>query len=124
MDEVARAAHDGDMPSRGAVAQRFRHSLAASESVANEYADARKEGREAAKAFRTKWAAQEVERIRATTTYTQAWKRVDTTLGTYKTFGKIVLDEGGWTDPSAIRGARELCKKALQLGGQWLFRHP
>ena len=124
VDDFTRAAQDGDMPSRGAVAQRFRRSLAATESAAKEYADARKEGREAAKAFRIKWAAQEVERLRATTTYTQAWKRVDTTLGTYKTFGKIVLDEGGWTDPSAIRGARELCKKALQLGGQWLFKNP
>ena len=124
LDDFSRAAHDVDMPSRGAVAQGFRRSLATTESAAKEYADARKEGRDAAKVFRIEWAAQDCERIRSTTTYKQAWKRVDTTLGAYKTFGKIVLDEGGWTDRAAIRGARELCKRAVQLGGQWLFKHP
>ena len=124
MEDFTRAAVDGDMPSRGAVAQRFRRSMATGGEAATQYSDARAAGREAAKAFRMKWAAHECERLRSTASHTQAWKRVDTTLGTYKTFGKIVLDEGGWTDAAAVKGARELVNKATLLGGQWLMKHP
>ena len=119
-----KASVDGEMPARGLVAQRFRRAHPADTAAGAEYLSAKAAGREAAKQFRIRWAAAERNKIKETQTYSESWKRVDTTRGKYKAFGRIVCDEGGWDDRGAVAGAKELARKCLAMGGQWVKRHP
>jgi hypothetical protein len=52
--------------------------------------------------------------------WSKSFSRIDSKKGTYKPFGKIVIDEGGWDDPEAVAGATRLAVKCLLMGGDWV----
>ena len=44
------------------------------------------------------------------------WKREDVAEFKYRTFAKLVLDLGGWSDPTAVEGATTGTPQCLSIG--------
>eukprot|EP00969_Alexandrium_andersonii_P248048 10961662-Alexandrium_andersonii.AAC.1 len=75
---------------------------------------------DAKRTFRNNWAKFKIETIKERKVERESFTKSDSNLGTFHPFGKIVLEEGGWQDPSAVRAATKYATKALGLGGDWV----
>jgi len=50
----------------------------------------------------------------------KSWQRIDTTKCEYLPLGAIIIQEGGWSGRSAIRGAI----KCVTMGEPWYMKNP
>jgi hypothetical protein len=103
--------------------------------LGNKFRDAFKKGSEQgteyhklkrteAAAFRLQWCKKELKVMTEKYVHKRAWTRVDRTRGTYKPFGRMVIDWGGWTWPEAISGSVTAAHKCLAMGAPWIQKHP
>lgn len=74
--------------------------------------------------FRINWAKTKYDEVKLTKVSTTSWSRVDRTKGRYRTFGKLVVDLGGWRCEDAVKGAIIACKKCAAMGAPWYKVHP
>jgi hypothetical protein len=81
-------------------------------------------GREQKRLFRAQWAKETFGDVVRSKTRTSSFQHVDTTTGVYRPFGAIVMKEGGWQDPAAVRGAKLMAAKCCIMGGQSVSRNP
>lgn len=51
-------------------------------------------------------------------------KREDVAKFKDRTFGKLALDLGGWSDPSAVEGATTGTMQCLSVRWPWAAQHP
>lgn len=70
--------------------------------------------------FRVRWAGAQFENIRKGRVFTEAFRRVDLSVGTYRPFQAIVREEGGKDDPEAVAAATRICVKCTQMGEPWV----
>jgi hypothetical protein len=81
-------------------------------------------GREAKRLFRAEWAKKTFSTVVESKSHLRSFQHINTTTGTYRPLGAIVMKEGGWSDPAAVRGAKLLAAKCCIMGGQWVQRNP
>eukprot|EP00927_Polykrikos_kofoidii_P041317 TRINITY_DN35229_c0_g3_i1.p1 TRINITY_DN35229_c0_g3~~TRINITY_DN35229_c0_g3_i1.p1 ORF type:complete len:185 (+),score=43.11 TRINITY_DN35229_c0_g3_i1:72-557(+) len=79
--------------------------------------------RENANAFRVELLQEKKGKSLPSRTHTKSWSRVDTTKGTYKALGTLIVDGGGWNDTAAIDAAITLAQKCLAMGQPWYMKH-
>lgn len=81
-------------------------------------------GKEEMKDFRDKWLKTQLDKYSEKKTEVQASKKTERSKGTYRTFGRLVLDLGGWDDAQAVKGAINATQKCAALGEPWAKIHP
>jgi hypothetical protein len=114
--------HTGKWNSRSGVGNKFRAVHAAGTAKGDEWTkltDKRSQDK-----FRNEWVALELTEMREKKTVVRSWSRVDKSTFNYRTFGRLVLDFGGWTDKAAVQGASTAALKCLALGEPWAKQHP
>ncbi len=111
----------GSVDPRSTMGGIFRSELANDKEGSIEYA---KLNRQDAAQFRLQWLKQSYDTFQKEKVHTKAWRRVDATKGKYMSASQLVNDDGGWSDPAAVRGAYMLMLKCLAMGKPWTKRHP
>ena len=76
------------------------------------------------RAFRLEWAKQKLKGLENAKSHSRSFERIETEKGTYYGFGRIVVEEGGWNDPAAIKAATRYVSKCLVMGGAWTDENP
>ena len=71
--------------------------------------------------MRQNWCKEEFKHVIASKHYEESFAVVDETLGTYHTFGSLVVALGGWSWKPAIIGAKLHFIKAC-LETRWFFK--
>ena len=115
------AAQEGIDP-RSALGAVFRTNHKKGTPEGDRYAEL---DRQDASEFRRKWAAKQFRDIQEQKKVScQAWARVDRTHGHYWSLGRMIQEDGGWSDAAAIRGALSVAKKCIAMGPPWVGAHP
>ena len=58
-------------------------------------------------------------------TYSKSYRKINTTLGTYKPWSIIYIDEGGMVDPNgAMKAVNSIVAKCMRMQGPWIWRNP
>ena len=73
--------------------------------------------------MRKEWAAIKLKEFKESKVKSKKWARIDTTMGEYKAFPKLVKDLGGWRCKESIDGAVKLAQKCLKMGKPWVIIH-
>ena len=115
------ALQDG-FSSRSYWGAKFRQYLAAKPK--SEQTDYKAMDRAKSEEYRVEWLRLQFKEFKESKVYSKSWQRVDTTKGEYMPFGRIVVEEGGWEDEEAIKGATNLTCQCLAMGGNWLMTNP
>jgi hypothetical protein len=112
----------GGFPSQSYLGNLFRleHKKGSTEGDKYKLCSSRVEAAE----FRVEWCKKQYKHITEKKTFVQSWKRVDRTKGSYRNFGRLVCDFGGWDCPEAIEGASNAVSKCMLLGHPWVQKHP
>ena len=76
--------------------------------------------RDAAARHRAEWASLELDTFKHEKIYKKSWRRVDFTKGRYKTLGKVIHDDGGFEDRSAVEGGVTLAQQCSLMGAPWV----
>ena len=74
--------------------------------------------------FHVQWAQGHIDKLESKRVQTTSWGRVDKTKGKYRTFGRLVIDFGGWECKEAVQGALTASAKCSALGLPWCKKHP
>jgi hypothetical protein len=112
----------GKWQSKGGVGNKFRNLHAPGTAKGDEWAkltDKRSQDK-----YRHEWSELELTHLQEKKTVVRCWSRVDKSTFKYRTFGRLVLDFGGWTDKAAVQGASTAALKCLALGEPWAKQHP
>ena len=120
-DALKDAVAKGSFDTRAALGNKFRASHRPSTPEGDAYAQCG--SREAQRAFRAAWAGEQYKRVVWSRSKSEKYGRLDTDRFVYRTFGRLVLDYGGWEDESARRGATAAALKCMALGEPWVKRH-
>ena len=80
--------------------------------------------RDAATKFRNEWVKKEFNSLEEKVSKTTSWSKVDKHKFKYRPLGKLVMDFGGWSDPSAVQGAISAAWQCISMGKPWALRHP
>jgi len=112
----------GEVPTRGTLGTQFNRSLLSCAESLKAYAKLK--GRVAKAKFRMEWGQGRWKEISSTRSRSTDYMKIDRTLGTYKTFGAIVVSLGGWSWPPAIEGAKNLVCRCALMGGEWVYHCP
>ena len=64
--------------------------------------------------FRNAWAERKTKIAIANSAHRRTFARTEGELGNYLAVGPLVIAEGGWEDPAAVRAAKTLVAKALK----------
>jgi hypothetical protein len=112
----------GGFHSQSYLANQFRgeHKPGSEEGIKYKECKSRSEAAE----FRVEWCKKQFQAMTEKKTFVQSWKRVDRTKGTYRNFGKLVLDFGGWECAEAIEGASTSVSRCMAMGHPWVQKHP
>jgi hypothetical protein len=105
---------------RSSMGVEFRKAIAGT-ADAEVYA---KLDRKASHQFRLDWLKGQHEHYKKERTRGQSWSRVDYTKGSYQSLGKMVVQDGGWTDKDAVAAALKVAEKCSLMGPPWVFEHP
>lgn len=116
IDSIDAAIKLGKVETRSGLGNKFRSDPQAQETKGMS-------NKEAAE-FRMNWAMNLKQELMATKTMDKAWARIDTNKYTYRPYGKMVLDFGGWSDPAAIQGATTGVLQCLLMGPPFIKQHP
>ena len=81
-------------------------------------------GRDAKRQFRADWAKDTYGNLVLSKTHSQSFRKINKSSGVYRPLGAIIMKEGGWRDPAAVRGSKLLATKCCLMGGQWITRNP
>jgi hypothetical protein len=111
-----KALSEGDIDPKSSLGNKFRAENPA-ESV-------RGMTRTEIKAFRLEWGQKLKNKISAKSTRVKQWSRTDSTNFKMVTFGRLVVDLGGWNDPAAIKGALRGCMQCEVMGPPFVRTHP
>lgn len=76
------------------------------------------------KEYRMSWATSLAEQLESKKVVVKEWRKVDSTAFTYRPFGKLVTDFGGWSDVEAVKGATTGALQCLAMGEPWVRIHP
>ena len=76
------------------------------------------------RAFRAQWLNEQIANVKTKHSQSSSWRRIDSTKGKLKTYGRCVVDFGGWSWPDAIRGATNVVAKCTLMGHPWIQQHP
>lgn len=76
------------------------------------------------KEFRISWAKKEYAKLDVGKFQSKSFAQVDTTLGSFHTFGGVVSKYGGWSWPPAVAAAKKTCAKLLKMQGKWVRYDP
>ena len=106
----------GVFPTRGTLGNKFRAEVDQSKVKNLSNKDAQ--------TFRMQWAKDLQSSIVEKKTHAKKWTRVDSTKWTYRPFGKLVVDFGGWDDPDAVRGACTGALQCMTMGDPFVKIHP
>jgi len=112
---------DGQLDPRSYLGGMFRKAHPKGTPAGEEYAALT---RQEAQMFRVEWAKKQYQHIKERRCLTKSWKRVDSTKGTYRNFGRLVQDFGGWGCAEALEGATSCLNKCTLMGPSWLMKHP
>ena len=74
--------------------------------------------------FRRQWLEVKKNNAVESASHRHTVTKTDGEMGNYLAVGPLVIAEGGWSDPAAVRAAKCLVVKALQRGGDWLWHDP
>ena len=69
---------------------------------------------------RVAWAQAKYEEQSAGSTFDDSFSKVDCNVGVFHPLGRIVVEEGGWTDESAIVAAKKYVARCILIGGDFL----
>jgi hypothetical protein len=116
IDSIDAAIKLGKVETRSGLGNKFR-----SDSQAQ---DIKGMSNKEAAEFRMQWAMNLKQELIASKTVDKAWTRIDTNKYTYRPYGKMVLDFGGWSDPDAIKGATTGVLQCLLMGPPFIKQHP
>ena len=116
LDGLSRALEAGDVPAKGSLGNKFRSMVDISKWQGLGHAEA--------KAFRLDWAQDLKTTLEEKKEHSKSWKRIDSTHFTYRPFGRLVLDLGGWTDPDAVQGATHGVLQCIMMGDPFVKVHP
>ena len=111
-----RALREGNVKADNSLGKEFSRAHAAGTAAGDQYRGC--VGIEAKKKFRLQWAEARYKETVLTRTQTTSFTRVDSTRGVYRSFARIVVEEGG--DAAARKAALLLCSRAARLGGDWV----
>ena len=120
LSSLEKAVADGKVDPRSSMGVIFRAALKNSKD-APIYAGL---NRDEASKFRIDWAQKSLKKFREEKIHKKSWKRVDLTKGDYLSASQLVISDGGWSDPEAVKGAQRLIEKAVAMGTPWVKEHP
>ena len=69
--------------------------------------------------FRLRWAKEQYETMVSKRVYSQSYNKIDVSTGTYMSLSRIIKEEGGHHDPSAVAAGIRYVTKCLQMNGPW-----
>lgn len=69
---------------------------------------------------RVDWAQLQFDNIQESKSFMASTIHADKDIGTFLPFGKVVIEEGGWGDATAIVAAKKYCSKCLHMKGRWI----
>jgi hypothetical protein len=121
IDDLQASIATGRVDPRSAVGQRFKADHIPGSEAGKAYA---KMKRDEAAAYRLEWAGAKKTSLKTQFQYRKGFQRIDTTKGQYRNIGQVIVNQGGWQDPEAIRGSLELAKQCLTMGPPWIMQHP
>ena len=70
------------------------------------------------------WSLLEVERIRGKYIVRRVFTQIERTRGRLINLGQIIVDQGGWQDPAAIKGSIIAAAQCTVMGHRWVGKHP
>jgi hypothetical protein len=112
----------GNFESKSYLGNQFREFLKQDKAALNEYKSLA--GRSEQAAFRLSWAKKQLSDFEEQRSFKQSFSRSDKTNGNYRTFGRMVVEFGGWQSKAAIAGATTAAQKCLAMGKPWIMIHP
>ena len=118
LEELHEVMKTGRFNTRSYLGNTLRKDAGASEEYKNLTSQ-----REAAD-FRLKWATLQFERLSEKKVHTKSFSRRDTAKFTYRPFGRLVQDFGGWQNANAVAGATTAAVRCLSMGPPWAVKHP
>jgi hypothetical protein len=116
--ELEDALKKGNVKGRTPVGQRFGRYLRANVAKMAEYKLL--VGTQAQMSFKVNWAEAELALVQETQTHSKSLTVTGSTSASMFSFGRIVQEEGGWEDRSAIKAALTYCKKCALMGTPWV----
>lgn len=79
---------------------------------------------EEAQEFRQGWLDKKHKDFEQEKIYRKSFTRLDLTQGTFKPLGKVIVDEGGWSDNNAAMGSLRLAAQCIAMGPEFHMIHP
>ena len=106
------------------VGNAFNYDTRADPHLKIEAKAAKAKGKQAFLEWRTDWAKKRFASSIEGKMEVESFRTVDTTKGTYMTFGATVTFYGGWEWPPAIEGAKTAAAQCLAMRGKWIWLDP
>ena len=120
-DMFKNAIKDGEMGSRTSAGNAFRKYLQDDPRAGAEYAKKRQDERQQQRA---EWVSAQYKEMRDSRTLRKSFSRIDIAKGTFLPLGRIIIDEGGWSDPEAVQAGYNLAVQCHAMGGDWWMINP
>ena len=90
----------GEVDPRSTLGGKFRDHLKQHPKGAENYGGL---NRDDAKQYRLEWLKKTYKQWEEQRTYEKAWRRIDTDKGEYMSASQLVIDDGGWKGPEALK---------------------
>jgi hypothetical protein len=112
----------GNFETKSYLGNKFRDFLKHDKAAMQKYKSL--DGRAEQAAFRLSWAQKQLSDFEEQRSFKQSFSRSDHTHGNYRTFGRMIVEFGGWQSKAAIAGATTAAHKCLAMGKPWIMVHP
>ena len=107
-------------PARGIIGWRFNDWIKRHASKEEKAKYAKCKTRDGKAHMRQRFALKEWEVKRLEWRESESWSTVDITLGEYMSPDAVVVEQGGWSRPDAVRRGLNIVQSCCKLGGEFL----